>query len=75
MRPDRVLALRAAAGLLALAGVNGLEVVDVAVGLVEVAVTVVVVPIDLIELGEVALDLGVAPAGGLLRRVPAGCRR
>ena len=57
MRPDGVLALRAAAGLLALTGVDRLEVVDVAVGLVEVAVAVVVVAVDLVELREVGLDL------------------
>ena len=59
MRPDGVLALGAAAGLLALTGVDRLEVVDVAVGLVEVAVAVVVVAVDLVELREVGLDLGV----------------
>src|SRR6185436_20580369 len=57
MRPDRVGALRAAAGLLADAGVDRLEVVDIAVRLVEVAVTVVVVPIPDVELLQVLVDL------------------
>ena len=57
VRPDGVLALGAAAGLLALTGVHRLEVVDVAVGLVEVAVAVVVVPVPDVELGQVVLDL------------------
>ena len=59
MAPDGVGALRAAAGLLALAGVHGLEVVDVAVGLVEVAVAVEVVAVPHVELGEVGVDLRV----------------
>ena len=87
VRPDGVVALGAAAGLLALTGVDRLEVVDVAVGLVEVAVAVVVVAVDLVELREVGLDLGVVLPGGLLGGVPGrrgvldvgpvavGCRR
>ena len=57
MAPDRVGALRPAAGLLTLAGVDRLEVVDVAVRLVEVAVAVVVVPVPLVELRQVGIDL------------------
>ena len=58
MRPDGVLALvRIAVGLVA-SGVHDLEVVDVAVGLVEVAVTVVVVAIPAVERLELLLDLG-----------------
>ena len=57
MAPDGVRALRAAAGLLALAGVHRLEVVDVAVRLVEVAVAVVVVAIPDVELRQVRVDL------------------
>ena len=57
MRPDRVLALCATAGVLALTGMDGLEVVDVAVGLVEFAVVVEVVAIPDVELGEVGVDL------------------
>ena len=49
VRPDRVLALlRVAVGLVA-TGVHDLEVVDVAVRLVEVAVAVVVVAVPLVE--------------------------
>ncbi len=70
VRPDRVGALGAAAGLLALTGVDGLEVVDVAVGLVEVAVAVVVVAVDLVEALEVVDDLGVGLALRLLVVVP-----
>src|SRR5665811_1326077 len=55
--PDGVRALRAAAGFFALPGVNRLEVVDIAVGLVEVAVVVVVVAVDLVELRQVGLDI------------------
>ena len=69
--PDRVGALSAAAGLLAHTGVDRLEVVDVAVGLVEVAVAVVVVPVPLVELGEVRVDLVVGLACSLLLGVPA----
>src|SRR5450759_3732043 len=47
-----------AAGLLALAGVDRLEGVDVAVRLVEVAVAVVVVAVRLVELAQVRVDLG-----------------
>ena len=57
MRPDRVLALlRVTVGLVA-AGVDDLEVVDVTVGLVEVAVTVVVVAVPLVEGLQLRLDL------------------
>lgn len=68
--PDGVLALGAVAGLLPFAGVDRLEVVDVAVRLVEVAVTVVVVPVPDVVVGEVVADLGVAPALVLLVLVP-----
>ncbi len=64
--PDRVLALGAAAGGLVLTGVHDLEVVDVAVRLVEVAVAVEVVAVPLVVLGEVLLDVGVGAAGLLL---------
>ena len=67
VRPDGVLV---GAGLLALAGVHGLEVVDVAVGLVEVAVAVEVVAVPLVELREVVVDLGGAQAGRELRGIP-----
>ena len=70
VRPDRVLALRAAAGVLALAGVHRLEVVEVAVGLVEVAVVVVVVAVPHVERRELGLDGLVALAGRLLGVVP-----
>ena len=70
MAPDRVGALRAAAGLLAVAGVDRLEVVDVAVGLVEVAVAVVVVPIPHVELREIGVDLRGRLAGRDLPVVP-----
>ena len=48
--PDGVFARRAATRLLAFAGVDGLEVVDVAVRLVEVSVAVVVVAIPDVEI-------------------------
>ncbi len=72
LRPDRVLALRAAARGLVLTGVHDLEVVDVAVGLVEVAVAVVVVAVPLVVLGQVRLDVRVGPAGRLLVGDPGG---
>ena len=66
MAPDGVLALvRVAVGLVA-AGVDDLEVVDVAVGLVEVAVAVVVVAVPLVEGRQVGLDLRLGAAGGQL---------
>ncbi len=68
--PDGVGALRAAAGLLALAGVDDLEVVDVAVRLVEVAVAVGVVAIPDVELRQVGVDLRRGLAGRDLRVVP-----
>ena len=55
--PDGVGALGAAAGLLALAGVDRLEVVDVAVRLVEVAVVVEVVAVPDVERREQRVDL------------------
>ncbi|MGC0409925.1 hypothetical protein RKD31_003168 [Streptomyces sp. SAI-163] len=70
--PDGVLALRAATGGLVLAGVHDLEVVDVAVGLVEVAVAVEVVAVPLVVLGQLGLDLGVGAAGRLLVGDPGG---
>ena len=57
MAPDGVGALGAAAGLLAFAGVDRLEVVDIAVRLVEVAVAVVVVAIPDVEGREHRVDL------------------
>ena len=68
--PDRVLALdRVAVGLVA-AGVDDLEVVHVAVGLVEVAVTVEVVAVPLVEGRELGLDLLRRAAGSDLVVVP-----
>ncbi len=64
MAPDGVGALRAAAGLFAFTGVDGLEVIDVTIGFVEVAVAVVVVAIPDIELAQVGVDL----RRGLTRR-------
>ena len=58
MRPDGVGALGAATGVLALTGVDGLEVIDVAIGLVEITVSVEVVAVPLVELAEVALNRG-----------------
>ena len=64
--PDGVLAVdRVAVGLVA-AGVDDLEAVDVAVGLVEVAVAVEVVAVPDVELRHGPLDLRVGLAGGLL---------
>ena len=51
--PDRVSTLRAAAGFLAFAGVHEAEVIDIAVGLGEVAVAIAIVAIDLIGLRQV----------------------
>ena len=66
MAPDRVLAVdRVAVGLVA-AGVDQLEVVDVAVGLVEVAVAVEVVAVPLVVGLEVGGDLRVAATLRLL---------
>jgi hypothetical protein len=64
--PDGVLALLGVPVGLVAAGVDDLEVVDVAVGLVEVAVAVEVVPVVLVEALHVRLDLGGGAAGGLL---------
>ncbi len=67
--PDGVGALGTAAGLLALAGMHRLEVVDVAVRLVEVAVAVVVVAIPDVERREERVrSRGVMPLGELARR-------
>ena len=54
--PDGVRALCATTGILALTGVDRLEVVDVAIGLVEVAIGVEVAIPD-VELGKVVVDL------------------
>ena len=70
MAPDRFGAERPAARFLALAGVHRLERVDVAVGLVEVAVAVVVVAVPDVEPAQVGVDLRDRPARGDLRRVP-----
>ena len=67
VRPDRPLG---SAGLLAGSGVDGLEVVDVAVRLVEVAVAVVVVAVPHVEGLQVGLDLGRRLALRLLRLEP-----
>ncbi len=66
VRPDGVGALDAAARGLVLTGVHDLEVIDVAVGLVEVAVVVEVVAVPLVVLGEIGLDLLGRTALGLL---------
>jgi hypothetical protein len=52
-------------------GVDRLEVVDVAVGLVEVAVAVLVVAIPDVELREIGVDLRLHLAGRDLSVVPA----
>src|SRR5690349_11146954 len=57
MAPDGVFALRATTSLLALASMDRLEVIDVAVRLVEVAVAVVVVAVFLVKLRQVRIDL------------------
>ena len=68
--PDGVLALpRVAVGLVA-TGVHDLEVVDVAVGLVEVAVAVEVVAVPLVEGRQLGVDVGDAAALGDLVGVP-----
>src|SRR5690606_10532782 len=66
VRPDGVRALGTAARGLVLAGVHDLEGVDVAVGLVGVAVAAVVAAVTQVALGAVRLDLGVGLAGRLL---------
>ena len=68
VRPDRP---RGCAGLLTLTGVHRLEVVDVAIGLVEVAVLVVVEAVPLVERRQVRLDVGVGLALRLLLGVPS----
>ncbi len=72
--PDGVRALRAAARFLALTGVDRLEVVDVAVRLVEVPVAVVVVAIPHVELRQVVVDLLRRAPGRDLAVVPGGQR-
>jgi hypothetical protein len=70
VRPDGVLTLlRVTVGLVA-AGVHDLEVVDVAVGLVEVAVAVEVVAVPLVERLQVGGDVGHGAAGCDLLGVP-----
>ena len=61
--PDRVLALIPVPVGLVAAGVNDLEVVEVAVGLVEITVTVVVVTVPSVVALQGRLDLGIGPAG------------
>ena len=69
MAPDGVGSLRAAAGLLALASVDGLEVVNVAIRLVEVAVAVVVVAVPDVVLRQVGVEgCDAARVGGWPRR-------
>jgi hypothetical protein len=70
VRPDRVFALLGIAVGLVAAGVDDLEVVDVPVGLVEVAIVVEVVAVPLVIRREVRLDLLVAAALGVLIRDP-----
>ena len=66
--PDRVATLRTAAGLFALAGVHQLEVVDVTVGLIEVAVAVTVVAVLGVDLARRPVDALVDAARGLQAR-------
>ena len=68
--PDRIRALGAAAGVLALTGVNRLEVIQVSVRLVKVAVVVVVVAVPDVEGREIRLDLRLGLAGALWLLVP-----
>ncbi len=68
--PDGIGALSAAAGLFAFTGMDRLEVIDVAIGLVEVAVAVVVVAVPDIERRQVGVDLGQCLACGNLSVVP-----
>ncbi len=70
VRPDGVLALPGVAVGLVAARVHDLEVVDVAVGLVEVAVAVEVVAVPLVEGRQLGVDLGDRPARGQLVGVP-----
>jgi hypothetical protein len=58
MAPDGIGTLGAATGLLTFASMDGLEVVDIAIGLVEVAVAIIVVAIPDIEFRQVGIDLG-----------------
>ena len=68
--PDRVLALPWIAVGLVATGVHDLEVVDVVVAFVEVAVAVMVVAVPDVERCKLRSDLGVGPACGLLVRYP-----
>ena len=69
--PDGGVAEHATAGLVALASVERLEGVDVAVRLVEVAIGVVVVAVPDVEAAQVRVDLSGGLAGRDLRVVPA----
>ena len=56
--PDGAVAQVAAAGLVALTGVHELHVVDVAIGLVEVAIAIPVIAVPDVKLAQVGVDLG-----------------
>ena len=71
MAPDGAIAQCAAAGLVALAGVHELHVVDVAVRLVEVAVAVVIIAVPDVEAAQVFIDLSWGLASRDLSGVPA----
>ncbi len=70
MAPDGISALGTAAGFFTLAGMNSLEVIDIAVGLVEVPIAIIIVAIPDIKLGQVSIDLGRCFTGSDLGVVP-----
>ncbi len=60
MAPDCILSLRAAARLFAYTGVHDLEVVDVAIRLIEVAIAIPVIAVPHVELAQVVVDFAAA---------------
>jgi hypothetical protein len=72
--PDGVAALRAAAGLLAFAGVHETEVVDVSVRLCKVAIRIAVIAIGLVGRREIEVAVIRRSGQRLLKRPEDGSR-
>ncbi len=70
MTPNGIRALGAAAGLLAFTSMDSLEVIDVTIRLIEVAIAIIVIAIPDIELGQIGADLSRGLAGCDLGVIP-----
>src|SRR5512142_917789 len=70
MTPDGVLALCTTTRLFAVAGMDDLEVIDITIGFVEVAIPVIVIAIPDIELAQVGIDFSGSLASGDLAVIP-----